>query len=262
MMKYRYIEAAVGDRVGRIALNRPEKHNAMHIGMIRELTSAIEEMNHGNKADLILITGKGKNFCAGADLNWMKEGLQQSEEELYRESLELAMLFDKLNRSPKITLVAVSGKVMGGANGILAASDIAVASSTAVFAFTEVRLGLVPATIVPYVVQRTGESVAREWMLTGREFQADEAYQRGLVNWLVSDVELVRRTEELIGMLLGNGPKALLGVKEMFLKEGSSREQKSHIDLSARLIARFRISEEGQEGISAFFEKRQPRWKR
>lgn len=260
MKENRYIIESSDVHVGTITLNRPEMHNALHIEMIREISDAFRRLSKDKNLRLIVIRSNGENFSAGADLNWMRQGVDQSKEELTRESEELARLFNDIYSSPIVTLAVAKGKVMGGANGIIAAADISVASADAVFAFSEVKLGLIPATIAPYVVATTGKNVAREWMLTGRQIDAREATERGLVNILSPDENPDTTVQQLIKTLLNNGPQAMKGVKKMFMNNELIRDPREQLKSTARLIATYRISEEGQEGIQAFFEKRKPAW--
>lgn len=261
MKKKEYIIESTGSHVGYITLNRPEVHNALSIEMIREIAGSIKKLNRKKEVRMIIINANGDNFSAGADLNWMKKGLEQNEKELLSESLELANLFNSIYNSSIVTVAVASGKVIGGANGIIAAADISIAAENASFTFSEVRLGLIPATIAPYIVQRTGENIAREWMLTGREIPAREAFERGLVNMLVPDSDLSGYIQQLTETLRNNGPRAMMGIKKMFSKYELSAHPDHLLKPTAKLIAKYRISGEGQEGIQAFFDKRKPAWR-
>lgn len=258
-MNREFIITSEKHHTGYIVLNRPQVHNAMHIGMIREISGAVREFSRREDIRIICIAANGPNFSAGADLNWMKQGLTQEREELYNESRELAMLFNDIYNAPKITVALAKGKVMGGANGIVAATDIPVATNDTSFAFSEVKLGLIPATIAPYIVQRTGKTAAYEWMLSGRSFNAAEAMTKGLITRMISEEEAAQ-PDQLLEPLLRNGPEALKGVKRMFREQQLGEDPDQLIETTSQLIAEFRVSEEGQEGIRAFFEKRQPRW--
>jgi methylglutaconyl-CoA hydratase len=260
MKEYRYIITSSEDHVGTITLNRPEVHNAIHIEMIRELSDAFKRLSKKKYLRLIVIRSNGENFSTGADLKWMKKGLEQSKKELTSESEELAKLFNTIYNSQKVTLAVAKGKVMGGANGIIAAADISVATKDTSFAFSEVKLGMIPATIAPYIVARTGKSVAREWMLTGRHIDAREAYERGLINQLVLNGDPDEYVQQLQQQLLRNGPRAMKGIKKMFRNNDLLSNPDNQIKTTAKLIAKYRVSEEGQEGIQAFFEKRKPGW--
>jgi methylglutaconyl-CoA hydratase len=258
-MKRKFIITNETHHTGHITLNRPVVHNALHIGMIREISEAIREYNTRDGIRIIFISANGPNFSAGADLEWMRKGLDQQKEELYQESKELAMLFNELYNSPRITVALAKGKVMGGANGIMAAVDIPLSTNDASFAFSEVKLGLIPATIAPYIVQRAGSAAAYEWMLSGRLFTADEAMHKGHISRIVTEEE-AGQPEKLLEPLLRNGPEAMRGVKRMFREKNLQQHPDQLIEATSQLIAEFRVSEEGQEGIRAFFEKRQPRW--
>lgn len=260
MAPYKYIIQKTSGESGSVILNRPEVHNALHIEMIREISDSVRKLNNDHSIRIIRFEAEGTNFSAGADLKWMKNGMEHTRDQLKAESRELAMLFNDIYNSSKLTISLLKGKVLGGANGIAAASDIAIATPSTSFAFTEVKLGLIPATIAPYIVRRTGNNVAKEWMLTGRKIDADEAYTRGLVNYLWGESEVERKVEELSKLLLENSPNAIAGIKEIFKLDTFSAGPDELIDRTAELIAEFRVSEEGQEGISAFFEKRKPGW--
>jgi methylglutaconyl-CoA hydratase len=260
MKQKEYIIESTETGIGYITLNRPEVHNALNIEMIREIAASIEKFNKKKELRMIIIRANGENFSAGADLHWMKKGLEQNEKELLGESLELANLFNSIYNSSIVTVAVASGKVIGGANGIIAASDISLAAENSSFTFSEVKLGLIPATIAPYIVQRTGENIAREWMLTGRTIPAKEAYERRLVNILVPDNNLDEHIQQLTETIRNNGPKAMKGIKKMFRKEDFSSHPDKLLEPTAKLIAKFRVSGEGQEGIKAFFEKRKPAW--
>ncbi len=260
MKQKQYIIESTGSQVGYITLDRPEVHNALNIEMIREIAGSIKRFNTRKGLRMIIINANGDNFSAGADLKWMKKGLEQNEKELNSESLELANLFNSIYNSSVVTVAIAKGKVIGGANGIISATDISIAGENSSFTFSEVRLGLIPAIIAPYIVQRTGENIAREWMLTGRTIPAREAYQRGLLHALVPETDLPRYLEQFTETMLNNGPNAMKGIKKMFRKQELSAHPDQLMKPTAKLIGKYRISEEGQEGIKAFFEKRKPAW--
>ena len=261
MKSYTHILAQKNRRSGIITFNRPSVHNALNIEMIREFQDAFDVLDSDEEVSVIMIQSNGKNFSAGADLEWMRSGLDQSEAELNAESTELALLFHTIHTSTKVVVSVVRGKALGGANGIIAASDIVLASDNAAFAFTEVKLGLLPATISPFVVRKVGHSVATEWMISGRQFTAEEAYNRGYVHRLVADDLLSQEAQNLLSELLKNAPGSLKGMKELIAFLEGKRDPNEIIRHTANLIAQFRVSEEGQEGIRSFFEKRQPNWR-
>ena len=246
--------------VATIKLNRPEVRNAMHIGMIRELTSAIQQLEQRQEVRILHLTAAGPDFCAGADLHWMRDGLKQTEAVLRSESLELAALFRTIATTRLIVITSVQGRAMGGAIGLVSASDLVVAESDANFAFSEVKLGLIPATIAPYVLQKLGFSRAKELMLTGRSFSGEKALEYGLVHYLCPPRSLEETSNQRVAQLLRNGPEAMRGVKSLLNRLSLRPAEEEVRELTAALIAKHRTSSEGQEGMKAFFEKRKPYW--
>ncbi len=257
----KYIELTKTGNTGHILLNRPEVHNALNIEMIRELSLLLDDLENNEDIRLIRIAGAGQHFSSGADLKWMKEVQDQTHDQLRSESRELALLFNKLYNSKKITITIATGKVVGGAIGLLAATDITLASEDTLFTFSEVKLGLVPATIFPYIVLRSGESAAKEWMLSGREISADEAFIKGLIQVKYPEPVFDREIENYSNHLLQNGPEAMKGIKSLYRKYPSEMNPDLLIDETAEMISKYRISEEGMEGMRAFFEKRNPAWR-
>lgn len=247
------------DRVARISLNRPEVHNAFNATMIRELTDAFDRTRKDSAVRVVVLTGLGESFCAGADLNWMREIIHYSFEQNLRESLEVAELMHAIYTLPKPTIARVNGTAIGGGNGFLSACDIVIASERAKFGLSEVKIGLVPAAISPYVIRRIGERAAREYFLTGERFDARRALEIGLINKAIPDAELDTKVDEVIQLLLSSGPEAMASCKELLhrVPAMSLEEAKAY---TAEMIARLRVSEEGQEGMAAFLEKRKPRW--
>jgi methylglutaconyl-CoA hydratase len=245
---------------GHVILNRPEVHNALHIIMIRELTEAFSELAEDPAIRVVFLKAEGENFCAGADLQWMKDGQLQSREQLEAESMELAGLFRLVAEIPLIVVAVVQGKVLGGANGLIAAADLVLAAKECQFRFPEVKLGLVPATIAPFVVRKCGLSRSADWMLTGRAFYAEEAREGGMVHFIAPAEALETEYQKLGKRLLSGGPGALQGIKTMLREMDIQTDAETLQKETASWIARFRISEEGQEGMKAFFEKRTPYW--
>lgn len=246
--------------VATIALNRPRVRHAINLEMIRELTDTFSQLNSDSSIRFIHLRSDGEHFCAGADLKWMKEGLNQSEEELLEESLELARLFLLMRTISPIIVTSVQGKVMGGANGLVAASDIVLAEESAVFAFSEVKLGLLPATIAPFVLKRIGKSKAAAWMISGRPFSAREAFGAGLLDFICGKGQLEAESEKLLRDLLSGGPRAMAGIKKMINDYDAGEKMEDLLQKSAHMLARSRKAAEGQEGMKAFLEKRKPGW--
>jgi methylglutaconyl-CoA hydratase len=228
--------------------------------MIRELSDAFAHFHKQAGIRIILLRSAGENFCAGADLNWMREGLIQSESQLKKEGMELARLFSLMTRISRIIVTGVSGKVIGGANGLVAASDLVIADVSTRFSFSEVKLGLVPATIAPFVVKRVGKRRAAAWMISGRWFDTEEARWAGLVDICCETGQLEEECSKTLENLLSCGPEAMAGIKEMLQNFDFTREPETIIEQSAEILAHFRISPEAQEGMKAFLEKRRPAW--
>ena len=246
--------------VARLSLNRAGIRNAMDIEMVRELDWNFTRLNENTDLRIILLCARGEHFSAGADLNWMRRGQEQSGDQLLAESRELAGLFRTIHSSGHVVVTAVRGKAMGGAIGLVAASDIVVVDESARFAFPEVKLGLIPATIAPYVLRKTGYSRAKELMLTGRMFSGKYAVEIGLAHMICGDGKLEETVDELLGNLLTGGPLAMKGIKSFLDELEPAADPDQLLNETAELIARFRTSEEGQEGIRAFLEKRKPGW--
>ena len=257
--KYETILLSRQGKVARVWLNRPEIHNAFNALMIRELRDAVRTLGADEAVRVVILSGRGKSFCAGADLNWMREIITYSYEQNLRESLELAEFLYELYALPKPTIARVNGAAIGGGAGFLSVCDIAVASTDAQFGLSEVKIGLVPACIAPYVLRRTGESRARRLFLTGERFDARRAAEIGLADEVAAPEELDGRVDDIVGRLLSSGPDALACCKELLRRvPGMSFEDAKRF--TAEMIAGLRVSREGQEGMAAFLEKRKPKW--
>ena len=260
MNSYETILLSKEQKFATITLNRPEVRNAINMQMIREITAAIGLLSRDSKIRLIILNSQGDHFCSGADLTWMKAGMNQPEHQLMEESLELAKLFRTIWESGAVTISSVKGYVPGGAIGLLAASDFVVAERSAVLAFSELNLGLIPATIAPYVLRKAGFSRTSDWMMTGRPFDAMEARDAGLIQRICEEGSLETSTGELREELLAKGVDALRGLKQ-FLRQVEEINDPDELDaFTSRLIAEVRVSREAQEGMKAFFEKRKPDW--
>ena len=257
--KFETILVSSRDAVATVTLHRPQVHNAFNSLMIRELAAAFEGAKADSSVRVVVLTGAGESFCAGADLNWMREIIRYSYEQNLRESGEVAELMHRIYTLPKPTVARVNGAAIGGGNGLLSACDIVVASEGAKFGLSEVKIGLVPAAISPYVIRRIGESAARQYFLTGERFDARRALEIGLANSVVPHDGLDEKTQEVVRYLLDSGPEALASCKELLDRVPSMplEEAKSY---TAEMIARLRVSGEGQEGMAAFLEKRKPAW--
>ena len=247
--------------VGIITLNRAERHNAFDDVLIQELSTALVRMDTDPDVRVVVLSSTGKSFCAGADINWMRRAAGYNAEETQRDALGLAGMLRMLNEMKKPTVARVQGPAYGGGVGLVAACDISIATFDAQFALTEVKLGIIPAVISPYVIASIGERKARRYMMTAERFSAAEAYRIGLVHEIVpGEAELDEAVGEIVDDLLANGPHAL-GECKALIKAVANRpiSQEVVIDTAQR-IARVRASDEGREGMAAFLEKRKPNW--
>ena len=250
----------MSDGVFTITLNRPDIHNAFDDALIADLTQTLREAEADQKIRVIVLTGTGKSFSAGADLNWMQRMAHYTEEENYHDAMALAELMLTLNRLPKPTVARVNGAAYGGGVGLIACCDIAVSVAEAQFALTEVKLGLIPAVISPYVVAAIGEKAARRYFLTAERFSAGDGLRMGLLNEVVAAGELDQAMARLVALLLAAGPAAQAEAKDLIASVSHRPPTDSVIADTAERIAHVRISPEGQEGLAAFLEKRKPNW--
>lgn len=241
--------------VKEVWLNRPELHNAFNAELIEEAISAFESFKTER---LIILSGKGASFCAGADLNWMKAMKNYSKEENFKDSKRLAKLFSTINECEVPVIGRVNGHALGGGVGLVSACDYVIANQEALFGFTEVRLGLIPAVISPYCISKIGESNARAWMISGERFSAEEAKKMGLVHDVVLTTELDSRLEEVKKKFLAAGPEAAREAKKLI--RGVMKNLKASEDFTCQMIAERRVSTEGQEGMRALLEKDKPAW--
>lgn len=253
------VEYTVHNAIARVTLNRPEVHNAFNDVMIKELSVVFDEVEKNQDIRVVVLTGKGKSFCAGADLNWMKRVKDYSYDDNLKGSLKLADMFYKIYASPKPTIARVNGTAIGGGTGLVAVCDIAIASVKAKFSFSEVKLGLIPACISPYVMKKCGEGECREFFLTGERLTAERAHAAGLINMVVPPDELDDVVGELVKRLVSSGPEAITKCKEL-LRNVAQMPFDEAREYTAEVIARLRISDEGQEGMNAFLDKRKPKW--
>ncbi|MEA3478757.1 MAG: enoyl-CoA hydratase-related protein, partial [Bacteroidota bacterium] len=215
MKNFENIEFVLENKIGTVWLNRPDIHNAMNAEMIGEIIQCFEEINTMKEVRIVLLKGKGKSFCAGADLNYMKSIAGFGFEENYQDSLKLAKCFNVIYTCNKPTIAVVHGAAIGGANGLLAACDFVYCDDETKFAFAEVKLGIAPATIAPYVVKRIGEFGARNLMLTGKRFLGKEAEACGLVNKSLSGEALDEQLNLTVKFLMSSGPDAMAACKEL-----------------------------------------------
>jgi methylglutaconyl-CoA hydratase len=255
------IAVEVDAGIGIITLNRPDRHNAFDDVTIVELLQALAEMAADERVRVVVISSTGKSFCAGADLDWMKRAAGYGVDENQRDAKVLAEMLRKLAHLGKPTVARVQGPAYGGGVGLVAACDVAIATFDVQFALSEVKLGLIPATIAPHVIAAIGERAARRYMLTAERFSAAEAYRLGLVHEMVADeAALDEAVGQIVEALLANGPAAQRACKELIRAVAGRPLSQELLDDTARRIADTRASDEGREGIAAFREKRKPNW--
>jgi methylglutaconyl-CoA hydratase len=259
-MPYKHLRTTEEGPVATVILARPDAHNALNADLIDELTRCFEELAEDQETRVVVLAGEGRSFCAGADIGYMRETAGLSYEENLEDARRLAIMYWTIDECPKPVVAKVQGVAMGGGAGLLAVADVVVADSEARFAFSEIKLGIAPATISPFVVRKIGVSHARSLFLTGERFGAERAREIGLVHRVVSKDALHEAVEEKVGELLRGGPVAQATLKGL-LRRLETTEPMEAPGLTARVISELRTGEEGQEGLAAFMEKRDPRWR-
>lgn len=261
IMDFKTIKIQLGESMAWINLDRPESRNALNAEMIRELTEAMDWLGTRNDIRVIILKGNGKAFCAGADLNYMKEMAGYGYLQNITDAERLSKLFRTIYYCNKAVITVVHGACIGGANGIVATSDIVIAEAGTQFAFSEVRLGITPATISPFVVQKIGNGAARELMLTGRRFSAEEAKAFQLVNVVVEEAALIDTERQYIDYFMKASPDAVSECKHLLRMVSGTDDSDSPVFYQTSVaIANQRVSKAGQEGMAAFLEKRKPEW--
>ena len=255
------IDVAVGaGGIAVVTLNRPEVHNAFNEALIAELTAALRALGADPGVRAVVLAGAGASFCAGADLNWMKAMAGFSRAQNLADAKALATMLNTLNQLPKPTIARVHGAAYGGGVGLVACCDIAIGTPDAVFALSEAKLGLIPATISPYVVEAIGARAARRLFLTAERFTAAEAYRLGLLHDLALPDELDARIDDVLGLLLKAGPAAQSECKALLRAVAHRPIDAGVIADTAERIASVRASPEGKEGVAAFLAKRSAAW--
>jgi methylglutaconyl-CoA hydratase len=255
-----YLQIEKANKVATVRLNRPDKHNAFDEHLIAELTQAFREVAGDAAVRVVVLAANGPSFSAGADLDWMKRMSALGREENERDSLLLADLMAAIDRCPKPVVALVQGAAFGGGVGLVACCDIAIATSKASFCLSEVRLGLIPAVISPYVAAAIGPRACRRYFLTAEKFDAATAGRLGLVHRVVEPEALEAAREEVVKHLLKGGPKAQAAAKDLIQRVANARIDEALRRDTAWRIADARASDEGKEGIAAFLEKRNPNW--
>ena len=253
------VERSFQGKVATVTMRRAEVHNAFNAQLIQDLQAAFSDLSTDERLHAVVLTGDGPSFSAGADLNMMKASATFSQEQNLNDSLRLADLFDTINSCPCPVVARVNGTAMGGGAGLISVCDIVIAAENARLAFSEVKLGIAPAVISPYVVRKIGETHARVLFVTGERFSAVRGREIGLVHTVVPLAELDAAIEKTLSELLSSGPQAVRACKALALNVGhmDSETARQH---TARTIAALRVSAEGQEGLRSFLEKRKPNW--
>jgi methylglutaconyl-CoA hydratase len=243
-----------------VMLNRPEVHNAFDPEMVEGLTVAFGELGQDDKVRAVVLMGAGTSFSAGADIGHMKKSASFSRKQNFEAALDTARMLYKLHSLKKPTIACVRGAVRGGGCGLVAACDIAIAARTATFRLSEVKLGIIPAMISPYVIAAMGARMAHRYMVSGEEFDAAEAYRIGFVHDICEEEDLVGKVGQMLAHLYTSGPKAVAAVKELIPLGANMPIDEEIAEETARLIADIRATPEAQEGLSAFLEKRNAEW--
>lgn len=256
------VQTSVDDRgVATVLLNRPDVHNAFNAEVISALKSAFDDLGKNTDVRVVLLRGAGKSFSAGADLNWMKAAGEYTRQENVSDAKRLAAMLRSLRDLPKPSIALPHGTAMGGGVGLVATADIAIATKAAKFAFSEVKLGLTPATISPYVVEAIGARAARRYFLSGERFDADEAYRLGLVHQVTKDEDAMNNAADaIVSAILAASPSAVRAAKDLIEGVAFKAIDAAVMNDTAQRIAHQRTTDDAKEGLAAFLEKRDPKW--
>jgi methylglutaconyl-CoA hydratase len=257
-MDYKTLHLAQDSRIATITLNRPDKRNAISYELIEDLLAALEEVA-SSSALVLILTGAGKAFCSGMDLENLKALVGRSPEQSLKDSESMAHLFRSLYDFPRPTIAAVNGAAIAGGCGLATLCDFTLAVPEAKFGYTEVRIGFVPAIVSTFLLRQVGEKHARDLLLTGRIIEAEEAQRIGLINEVVPTEELIDRARELASQIMGNSPASLMCTKRL-LSDHARVELDAQIRSAVRENAAIRATPDFREGISSFLEKRKPHW--
>lgn len=259
MKNRKYIGIKIEGNRADLILNRPEIHNALNPAVLKEFQEVLDWISEEKDIHFLVISGKGKSFCAGADIKWFESAREKTKQENRKEYLQIPELLQTLYEMPQITIAAVHGNVLGGANGIVAACDFVIAEETTNFAFGEIKLGIIPATIMPFVARRISTQSMKKAMFTGEKFPATEALQMGLVDFIVPGA-ISKDVDKLIEKLMGVSPNALKACKQLLTDIDTGKITLKNSEYTANLLADMVHSEQGREGLQAFLEKRKPNW--
>jgi methylglutaconyl-CoA hydratase len=258
---YEHLRLEREDAMATVTLARPDARNALNAGLIGEIRNCMEELAEDDSVRVVVLTGEGDFFCAGADIGYMRDTAELSYEENLEDARNIAAMLGAIEECPKPVVARVKGAAIGGGAGVVAAVDVAVAQERTVFAFTEVRLGVSPATIAPFVLRKIGYSQTRALFLTGERFDAEKAQAIGLVHEVAPEGELDAAVQKKVEGLLKGGPEALAATKGLLRELRDAEAGEEATEITARRIAELRVRSEGQEGLGAFLEKREPAWR-
>lgn len=261
MKEHETVQLHIHAGVATLTLNRPKVRNALDDQMIALFTQHLHELQQDDSVYAVVLRGAGQHFCGGADIHWMQKTIRYTKEENQRDALALASLLHTFNHLNKPTIVLVQGSAFGGAVGLIACADIALTTPETIFCLSEVKLGLVPAVIGPYIIAAMGTRAARRYMLTAEPFTAEKAKTIGLIHEVVPEDQLEKQLGSFLHALSLNGPKAVpIAKKLIHTLHEESFPTLSQMEYTANLIAELRVSEEAQEGLTAFVEKRPTTW--
>lgn len=260
MKEYQNIKVQLDHDRATILLNRPDQHNALNPEMITDLHQVLDELMQVDEINFVVFAGEGRSFCAGADINWFANAVNREKAENWQEYLHMADLLKKIYNYPKVTIAAAHKNVLGGANGVLSACDFSIAEQTTAFAFGEVKLGIIPATILPFVAKRLSTQNLKKLIFSGERIWTPEAQAIGLVDFVAEDGKRMAVVDKLISELRNVSPNALKACKQLILKVGSGEVSTDSSEYTAAVLAELVESEEGQEGLRAFLDKRKPDW--
>ena len=257
-MTFTTLQLAYDDRVATVTLNRPEKRNAISLELIDDLLRALDEVAK-SPALVLILTGAGKAFCSGMDLENLKSLIGRTPEQNLKDSETMVRLFRELYEFPKVTIAAVNGPAIAGGTGLAVLCDFTLAAPEAKFGYTEVKIGFVPAIVSTFLLRQVGEKHARDLLLTGRIIGVEEAFRMGLINEIVPADRLMRRARELAAQIMENSPTSLVMTKRL-LSEHARAELDQQIEAAVRENAAIRTTKNFREGVTSFLEKRKPRW--
>jgi methylglutaconyl-CoA hydratase len=256
------IEFSLESKIAHLRLNRPEQQNALNRELVQELTRFFREADSNDEIMVVILSGNGKSFCSGADLLWMKNSVNLSEDVNHSETLELSEMFEAIYQCSKVVIGMAHGSIYGGGNGLLAACDLAYCTHDSRFSLSETRIGLVAATISPYLLRRIPPAVVKELVFTAFRFDGQRAQETGMVNrTFATRDEMGKYVDEVIDAILQGGPQSVLASKQLINQLSDYRFPDGINEEMAQMLASTRISKEAQEGMTAFVEKRKPLWK-